>query len=182
MLFWALADKQMSMKMMMMISNWRLWWSWWRFEWRRRRRKFRLPIKTQKCKAFFYFVTRNIYFIIVHYCYCSVRSVCNLSVYRRKNRQYRHNLSWIVQDNRRISRRTYSISILQRVEKYLLEMPQSSTSLQTKTICQHFTESCKIFTTNAIITDIYTDGYSPSTFVGAVHNYRWTVWIPKGRY
>ena len=35
--------------------------------------------------------------------------------------------------HRRIYRWTFSVGILQRIEKYLLEMPKSSTSLQTKT-------------------------------------------------
>jgi len=77
-----------------------------------------------------------------------------------------------MQDNRRISRWTYSIGILQRIEKYLREIPQPSTSLQTKTIHRYFAESCKIFTANATINDVYTDGYSPLAFAGAVHNYR----------
>ena len=66
------------------------------------------------------------------------------------------------------------IDILHRVEKYLLEIPQSPTSLRMDNVCRYFTESCKIFTRNAIITDVYTIGYSLSVFVGAVHNYRQT--------
>jgi hypothetical protein len=50
-------------------------------------------------------------------------------------------------------------------------MPQSSMSLQTDTVRRYFTESCKIFTANAILTDIDTNKYNMSAFVGAVHNY-----------
>ena len=65
-------------------------------------------------------------------------------------------------------------------------MPQSLMSLQTDIVRRYFTESCKIFTANATIIDVYTDGDSPSTFVVVVHNYRqthqWIVRIPKGGY
>jgi hypothetical protein len=37
-------------------------------------------------------------------------------------------------------------------------------SSQTETFCRYFTESWEIFTTNAIITDVFTDGYIPSVF------------------
>ena len=63
-----------------------------------------------------------------------------------------------------MSRQNVSVGILQRVEKYLLEMPQSPTSSQKECFRQYFTESWEIFTANAIITDVYTDGYIPSAF------------------
>ena len=63
-----------------------------------------------------------------------------------------------------MSRRNFSVGISQRVEKYSPEMPQSPTSSQMKTFRWYFTESWKIFTANAIITDIYTDGYMSSAF------------------
>jgi hypothetical protein len=59
---------------------------------------------------------------------------------------------------------TKSFGILQRVVKYLLYMPQSPTSLQTKLVHQYFIESYKLFIAYAIITGITTDGMSPSIF------------------
>jgi hypothetical protein len=56
-----------------------------------------------------------------------------------------------------MSRRNVSIGILQRVEKYLLEMPQSSTSSQMKIFHRYFTESWEIFTANAIIIEVTTE-------------------------
>jgi len=43
-------------------------------------------------------------------------------------------------------------------------MPHSPTSSQTETFRRYFTESCKNFTGNAIITDTYTDGFRLSAF------------------
>jgi hypothetical protein len=66
--------------------------------------------------------------------------------------------------HRWIYKHTFSVGILQRIEKYLLEMPQSSTSLQTETFRWYFIESWKIFTSCTIITDTYTDKYRPLAF------------------
>jgi len=55
--------------------------------------------------------------------------------------------------HRRILRRTQAVGISQRVEKYLLHMPLSPTSTSTVLVRQYFTESCKIFTAYATITD-----------------------------
>jgi hypothetical protein len=47
-----------------------------------------------------YFVTRNIYFINVNCYYCFVQwTVCNLSVCRKVNRQYKHNLACTEHDH-----------------------------------------------------------------------------------
>jgi len=86
-----------------------------------------------------------------------VRAIYNLSVCKRVNRQYKHNLSSTVHNHRCLYRRIQFIGILPKVAKYLLEMPQSPMSLQTDTVRRYFTESCKIFTANAILTDIDTD-------------------------
>jgi hypothetical protein len=120
------------------------------------------------------------YFISVICCYYFVRwTVNNISVCRKVNRQYKHNLSCTVHDHRRLYQRI--------------------------TVRRHFTES---FTRNAIITDDFVDGLRPSAFhrecwkchnhrrlcnritvrrhLSAVHNYRQihrqTVRIPKGGY
>jgi hypothetical protein len=63
-----------------------------------------------------------------------VRAVCNLSVYMRVNRQYKHNLSCTVHDYQRLYRQKPSVGILQRVAKYLLQIPQSLTSIPTYTV------------------------------------------------
>jgi predicted GNAT superfamily acetyltransferase len=54
--------------------------------------------------------------------------------------------------------------ITKNSEIYLLKMPQSSTSSQTETFRRYSTEIWEIFTTNTIITDVYTDGYILSAF------------------
>ena len=66
-----------------------------------------------------------------------------------------------------------SVDILQRVEKYLLEMPQSPMTLQTDTVRRHFTKTCKIFTGNATITDDFTDRYSLLAFHRELQNIYW---------
>ena len=141
-----------------------------------------------------------------------MQAVCNLSVCRRVNRQYKHNLSCTVHDHRRLYRRkhlvgilsrvakyllemsqsptfiprdTVSIDILQRVEKYLLEMLQSPTSLQADKVRRYFTESWEIFIANATITKLIpTDKFR--RHLSIVHNYRQTyrrmVWIPNDGY
>jgi hypothetical protein len=95
---------------------------------------------TQCVKHFFscniyygwYFVTRNIYFISVNCYYCFVQwTVCNLSVCRKVNRQYKHNLACAEHDH---------------------QLPYRGLHVR-----WHFTESCKIFTGNATITDVHTD-------------------------
>jgi hypothetical protein len=43
-------------------------------------------------------------------------------------------------------------------------MPQSPTASQMKTFRRYFTESWEIFTANAIITDVFTNGFIPSIF------------------
>jgi len=100
-----------------------------------------------------------------------VWAIYNLSVCKRVNRQYKHNLSCTVHNRRCLYRRIQFIDILPRVAEYLLEMPQSLMSLQIDTVCRYFTESCKIFTANAILTDIDTDKYNMLAFISAVHNY-----------
>jgi hypothetical protein len=75
-----------------------------------------------------------------------------------------------VHNHLRLYRRMPSVGILLRVAKYLLHMSQSSTSVQTDTVRQYFTESCKIFTAHATITDVCTDGYSPSVFYLELQN------------
>jgi hypothetical protein len=81
-----------------------------------------------------------------------MRAVCNLSVCRRINRQYKHNPSCTVHNHQRLYIRILYVGILPRVAKYLLHMSQSLTSLQTDTVHRYFTESCKIFTAHVIIT------------------------------
>ena len=63
-----------------------------------------------------------------------------------------------------------SSSVFHRVEKYLLNMPQSPTSLQTEWVCRFFIESCKIFTEYATITNVSTNGHSPSVFYRELKN------------
>jgi hypothetical protein len=100
-------------------------------------------------------------------------AVCNLSVYRKINREYKHNLSCIVHDHRRWYRRIQSVGISQRVAKiftrnsiiidvytdkyspsalqrelYLLEMQLSPTSISTDTVRRHFTKSCIYWKSN----------------------------------
>ena len=99
------------------------------------------------------FCTQTIYFISVNCCYCFVRwAVCSLSVCRKINRQYKHNLSCTVHSHRRLYwqinrpsashkelhkywlyRRTQSVGISQRA----VEMPQSLTWIPMDCICQH---------------------------------------------
>ena len=100
-------------------------------------------------------------------------AVCNLSVYRKITREYKHNLSCIVHDHRRRYRRIQSVGISQRVAKiftrnsiiidvytdkysssalqrelHLLEMQLSPTSIPTDTVRRHFTESCIYWKSN----------------------------------
>jgi hypothetical protein len=70
-----------------------------------------------------------------------VLAVCNLSVCRRINKQYKHNLSCTMHNHRRLYRRIPSIDILPRLAKYLLHIPQSPMSLQTDTVHWYFTEA-----------------------------------------
>ena len=109
------------------------------------------------CKTFF---SCNIYYVLFKQCcYCFVRcTVYHLSVCKKVNRQYKHHLSCTMHYHRRPYRRTHvrryftkswkiftgnatitddfadglpSVGISQRVEKILLEMPQSPTMLRT---------------------------------------------------
>jgi len=107
------------------------------------------------------------------------RAVCNLCVYRKVNRQYKHNLSCTVHYHRRPYRRLceqitvrrhftesfignatiiddvvdglQSVDISQRAS---LEMPQSPMTVQTDSFRRHFTESGR----NGTITDDFADG------------------------
>jgi hypothetical protein len=89
-------------------------------------------------------------------------AVCNLSVCRKVNRQYKHNLSYIVHNHRHLYQRITRPSTFHReLHKYLLEMPISPTLISTDTVRQHFIESC---TENATIIDDSTNGYRPSAF------------------
>jgi hypothetical protein len=99
-----------------------------------------------------------------------VRAVCNLSVCRRVNKQYKHNLSYTMHNHQRLYRRKPSIGILPRVAKHLLQMPQSPTSLQMDTVSVSISPSWKIFTRNAIITDISTECYCLSVFYRELQN------------
>jgi hypothetical protein len=55
-------------------------------------------------------------------------------------------LKKIKKPHRWIYRRNEFVGILQKVEKYLLKIPQSPMLSQTDNVCWHFTESWKIFT------------------------------------
>ena len=86
------------------------------------------------------------YFISVICCYYFVRwTVNNISVCRKVNRQYKHNLSCIVHDHRHLYQRiTRSSAFHKQLHKYLLEMTLSPTSsIPTDTVRRHFTESCR---------------------------------------
>jgi hypothetical protein len=65
-------------------------------------------------------------------------------------------------NHRHLHRWNKYIGIFTRVAKYLLKIPQLPTRIQTETFHRYFTESYKIFTWNATIIDVYTNGYSPS--------------------
>jgi len=52
-------------------------------------------------------------------------------------------------------------------------MPQSLTSSRTDKVRRHFTERWKIFTGNATITDVFTDGKSPSAFYRELKDIYW---------
>jgi hypothetical protein len=83
------------------------------------------------------------------------------------------NIYWECHNHQRLHRWMESVGILQRAEKYLLGMPQSPTSSQTDGVRRHFTKSWKIFTRNATITDVFTDGWSPLVFNQELKNIYW---------
>jgi len=161
-------------------------WRWWLFNWRRRRRKFWLTIRMKPCvKHFFHVIyimddifwnTKYLFYKFVlfkHCCYCFVRwIVYHLSVCRKVNRQYKHHLSCTMHYHQRPYRWTHvrryftetwkiftgnatitddfadgllSVSISQRVEKYLLEMPQSPIILQRDYCPSTFHRELKIY-------------------------------------
>jgi hypothetical protein len=72
-----------------------------------------------------------------------------LSVFYRKLK----NIYWKCHNHRRLHRRKHSVGILSRVEKYLLQMPYPLMFILTDTVHRYFTESWKIFTLYATITD-----------------------------
>jgi hypothetical protein len=145
-----------------------------------------------------FYNTKYLFYKCVNCCYCFVRwAVCNLSVCMEVNMQYKHNLSCTMQDHWRLYqritrpltfyrelkniywkchnhrwlyRRIQSVGISQRLAKYLLEMSQSPTTLQTDTVCWHFTENCKIFTGNASPMFIPID--IVHRYLSAIQNYR----------
>jgi hypothetical protein len=73
-----------------------------------------------------------------HCCYCFMRwTVCNLSICRKVNRQYKHNLSCTLHYHQRPYRR---ITVRRPFIVTSLEMPQSSpTTLRMDLVCWHFT-------------------------------------------
>jgi len=125
-------------------------------------------------------------FVLFKYCcYCFVRwTICNLSVCRKINRQYKHNLSCILHYHRRpyrriIAHRHFTVASLEMPQASpmtlctdysrqhftiaSLEMPQPSPmTWRTDYVRRHFKESGG----NATITDEFVDGYSQSAFVG----------------
>ena len=143
-------------------------------------------------------------FVLFKHCYyCFVRwTVCNLSVCKKVNRQYKHNLSCTLLYHWRPYRR---IKVRRPFTIASLEMPQSSSmNLRMDYSLSAFHSS---LTGNAtIITDDFANGLSPSAFYrgwwkwhnhrricrrnpvrqhwSAVHNHRqvhwWTVRISKG--
>ena len=169
MLFWALANKQISMKMM--ISILKIVMKVMTIQLTTKKKKIMTNYQNEAmCKTFFHVIyimddifcnTKYLFYKFVlfkHYCYCFVRwIVYHLSVCRKVNRQYKHQLSCTMHYHQRPYRWTHvrryfteswkiftgnatitddfadgllSVSISQRVEKYLLEMPQSPIILQ----------------------------------------------------
>ena len=63
------------------------------------------------------------------------------------------NVYWKCHNHWRLYRQKQSVGILPRVEKYLLHMPSSPTCIPTDISRRYFTESWKIFTAYATITD-----------------------------
>jgi hypothetical protein len=106
-----------------------------------------------------------------------VPTVCNLSVRRRVNRQYKHNLSCTVHDHRRLYKRKLSVGILPRVEKYLLQMPHSSTSIPTDTVSVGILQRVEKYllempqSPTSIPTDMYPT--NPSAFHRELKNIYW---------
>jgi len=97
-------------------------------------------------------------------------TVCNLSVCRKVNRQYKHNLSCTVQSPMSIPT-DYSPSTFHRELHW--KFHNHRRPYRRITVHQHFTESC---TGNATITDDCTDGYHPSAFHKEwwkCHNHQW---------
>jgi len=145
MLFWALADKQMSMKMMTSILKIAM--KVMTIQLTKKKKKILTNYQNEAlCKTFFhviyiiddifcntkYLFYKFIYVLFKHYCYYFVQwTVYHLSVCRKVNRQYKYNLSCTMNYHRRQYRRMK--------------------------VRRHFTESWKIITGNATITDELSD-------------------------
>jgi hypothetical protein len=126
------------------------------------------------------------YLLFKHCCYCFVQwTIYHLSFCRKVKRQYKHNLSCTMQQLPTSIPTDSSPSAFHREFKNnYLKCHNHRCLYRRNNVHRHFTESSKIITWNATITDVQTDR---CTSVGKLsagqcywQNYRRTVWIPKG--